>query len=57
LLRLGLRTFLLARLDSHSSGTLAECAGVAILLEPAGMTNIKWQWNGKAKWQAGGKVT
>jgi hypothetical protein len=21
------------------------------------MTNIKWIWNGKAKWQAGGKVT
>jgi hypothetical protein len=53
--RLGLRTSLLASSDSHCSGTLAECAGVAILFElywndkyqvakeRQGQTAIRWQ--------------
>src|SRR5271156_2613444 len=55
LLRLVLRTFLLASLDSHSSGTLAECAGVAIL--PELCRNCKYQvameWQGQvaSRWQ------
>jgi hypothetical protein len=46
--------FLLA---SHSCETLPEYVGVAIPTELSRNGNVKWQWSGKARWQAGGKVT
>jgi len=47
----------LASLDGHGCETLAEDSGVAIPTELSRYGNVKWQWNGMAKWQAGGKVT
>jgi hypothetical protein len=41
----------------HSCETLAEYAGVAIPTDLSWYGNVKWQWNGMAKWHAGGKAT